>query len=147
VTRPLPSPILVGPISAQTLDLARQYVETWNADGIDGTEHLRHPEMELYDPPDFPDAGHYSGRAAVRDTVEGYLALGWDGQFGEPEYLEAGDEVLVLWHMTGRSAHGVPLELIIGHLYLFEDDQVRRVRQYMTPESARQGAGLPAPQP
>jgi ketosteroid isomerase-like protein len=77
-------------VSEESIELARRYCETFNAGGLDGTQHLRHPQVEVYDPPDFPDADRYVGEAAVRQIVESYLELGWDGQFRVEEYRRRG---------------------------------------------------------
>jgi hypothetical protein len=62
--------------------LARQYYEALNAEGFtDATQHFRHPDIEMFDPPDFPDADRYVGEAALRKLIASYLELGWDGQF------------------------------------------------------------------
>ena len=92
--------------------MARRYCETFNAGGLDGTQHLRHPQMEVHDPPNFPDADRYVGEAAVRQIVESYLALGWDGQFRVEEYLDAGEEVVVIWQARFRTAHGEAFQWI-----------------------------------
>jgi ketosteroid isomerase-like protein len=42
-------------MSRENLELARLYFEAFNAHGLDGTEHLRHPDIEVFDPPSFPD--------------------------------------------------------------------------------------------
>jgi ketosteroid isomerase-like protein len=131
-------------MSQENIQLARQYVEVFNAEGLDGTQHLRHPEIEVHDPPDFPDADRYFGEAAVRNLVESYKKLGWDGQFHCAEYLDAGQEVVVLWQVAGRAAlGGVPIEVpAFGHVYAFEDGKVRRIRQYLTRTEALKAAGL-----
>jgi uncharacterized protein len=129
---------------SENVELARAYVEAFNEGGLDATEHLRHPEIEVFDPPDLPDAGRYVGEAAVRERVESYLAVGWNGRFDVHEYIDAGDEVVVIWHMTGQSPLGrAPVDVpAFGHLYAFEDGKLCRVRQYFTRAEALQAAGL-----
>lgn len=131
-------------MSRQNVELARQYVEAFNAKGLDGTQQWRHPEIELHDPPNFPDADQYVGEAAFRERVESYLAIGWDGQFRVEEYVDAGEEVVVIWRVTGRGALGdVPLEAAFGHVWLFEAGRMRRVRQYLSRQEALDAVGLP----
>ena len=131
-------------VSQETVELTREYIEAFNRGGLDATEGLRHPEIEVFDPPDLPDADRYVGEAAVRKVVEGYLAIGWNGHFDVQEYIDAGNEAVVIWHMTGTGAGGgVPLDLpAFGHVYAFEAGMVRRIRQYLTKEEALQAAGL-----
>ena len=131
-------------MSEEDVELARQYVEAFNRGGLNATESLRHPEIEVFDPPDLPDADRYVGEAAVRKVVEGYLAIGWNGQFDVQEYIDAGDETVVIWHMTGTSGGGgVPLDVpALGHVYAFQDGKARRIRQYLSRAEALEAAGL-----
>jgi ketosteroid isomerase-like protein len=132
-------------MSQENVELARQYFEALNAHGLDfeQTEHLRHPEIELHDPPDFPDADRYVGEAALRKRVVSFAAVGWDGKFEVQEYLDAGDEVIVMWRAIGSgSVSGVPLDLTLAHVLLFEGGKIRRIRQYLTRAEALEAAGL-----
>ena len=131
-------------MSAENVELARQYVEAFNRGGLDATETLRHPEIEVFDPPDLPDADRHVGEAAVRRVVESYLAIGWNGQFDVQEYIDAGDEAVVIWHMTGTSGGGrVPLDLpAFGQVYAFQNGKTRRIRQYLTRAEALEAVGL-----
>jgi ketosteroid isomerase-like protein len=131
-------------MSQENVELVRQAYEAVNARGFDSTRRLRHPEIELYDPPDFPDADRHVGEAAFRERVESYMEVGWDGQFRIRECLDAGEEVVVIWRMRGRSAHGggVPLDLTLAHVCLIEDGKLRRIRQYMSRTEALAAAGL-----
>jgi ketosteroid isomerase-like protein len=131
-------------MSEENVELARRYVEAFNQGVLDATEHLRHPDVEVVDPPNLPDADTYVGEAAGRARVESLMAFGWDGQFRVREYLEAGEEVVVIWQMKGRGAIGeVPLDIPeLAHIIAFEGGLVRRVRQYLTRAEALEAAGL-----
>jgi ketosteroid isomerase-like protein len=131
-------------MSKETVELARQYVEAFNTGGLDSVEAMWHPEIEVFDPPTFPDADHHVGTDAVRRAIEGYLDIGWDGRFREPEFIDAGDEVLVVWMIRGEAAHGggLSMETPLSHLYRFEDGKLRRVRQFMGREAGLEAAGL-----
>ncbi len=133
-------------MSQEQVILTREYIETFNRGGLDATEPLRHPEIEVFDPPDLPDADRHVGEAAVRKMVENYLAIGWSGQFDVQEYIDAGDEAVVIWHMTGTgSGGGVPVDLpAVGHVYAFQEGKARRIRQYLTRDEALEAAGLSA---
>jgi ketosteroid isomerase-like protein len=136
-------------MSEENVKLARQYYEALIAEGgggiTDATQHLRHPDMEIFDPLDFPDAGRYVGEAALRKLIDSYLEVGWDGQYRVQEILDAGEEVVVIWQVGVRTPHGGGLPLDIprfGHVVLFEDGRVRRIRQYRTRAEALEAAGL-----
>jgi ketosteroid isomerase-like protein len=108
------------------------------------SQHLRHSDIEVFDPPDFPDADRYLGEAAVRKLIDSYRELGWDGQFHVQEVVDAGDEVVVIWRARVRTPHGggFPLEGTIVHVLLFEDGKVCRIRQYLSRAEALEAAGL-----
>ena len=130
-------------MSEENVELARQYFEALNR-GMDASEHLRHPDIEVFDSPDLPDAGRHVGEAPVRKMIESMVDVGWDGRYRVQEYLDAGDEVVVIWQAHVRTPHGGGLELDVptAHVLLFEDGRVRRVRQHRTKEEALKAAGL-----
>jgi ketosteroid isomerase-like protein len=116
-------------MSEENVELARQYFEAVNADGIgDRTEHLRHPEIEYFDPPNLPDGDRHVGEAAVRKVAQRTMEMGWDGKFHVQEYLDAGDEVVVIFQAKGRSPHGLPFEGTFAYTCHFEDGKLRRQR-------------------
>jgi ketosteroid isomerase-like protein len=131
-------------MSEEHVELARQYYEAWNAQGQRATEHWRNSAIEFYDPPNFPDADRHIGEAAFRERIESFIEVGWDGQCRVQEYLDAGDEVVVAWRAMGRSPHGggLPVDLTIVHVVLFEDGKIRRIRSYLSREQALEAAGL-----
>jgi ketosteroid isomerase-like protein len=130
-------------MSQENVELARQYFDALNV-GMDASEHLRHPDIEVFDIRDFPDAGRYVGEAAVRRMIESMLEIGWDGQYRVQEYLDAGEEVVVIWQGRVRTPHGggFPLEQTLAHVLLFEGGEIRRIRQYLTRAEALEAAGL-----
>ena len=128
-------------MSGENLELAREYIETFNAHGLDGVEEMWHPEIELLDPPQLPDGDRYSGRAALRRQVESYLSMGWDGQFRSPEYVDGEKEVVVTWRGQG-GPRGVQIDLAVSQVFLFEDGKIRRIRQFLSRAEALEAAGL-----
>ena len=133
-------------MSEENVELARRYVETFNAQGLEGTAHTRHPDIELFDPPGGPESGRYVGEAAVRARINEIMELGWDGQFRNPEFLDADPEVAIVWGFRGTSSRGggtpVELEMTLVHLWLIEDEKIRRIRMYLSREEGLEAAGL-----
>lgn len=131
-------------MSEENVELARHYIEAFNAEGLEGTEHLRHPDIEVFDPPEFPDAGRYVGEAAGSARVRDFMEMGWDGQFHNPEFIDANPEIAVIWEFRIITAHGggFPLEAAQVHLLLFEEGKVRRIRIYLDKAQALEAAGL-----
>jgi ketosteroid isomerase-like protein len=133
-------------MSQENVELARRYYEALNAHGRDfeATKHFRAPEMELHDPPNFPDARRSVGEAAFRKHLEGYWELGFDGEYRMQEYVDAGEEVVVIWQARLRTPHGggFPMEATLGHVLDFEGGKIRRIRQFLTKDEALEAAGL-----
>ncbi|HEX2128922.1 MAG TPA: nuclear transport factor 2 family protein [Solirubrobacterales bacterium] len=131
-------------MSQEHVELARRYIEAFNSGGLEGSAQWRHPDVELHDPPELPDAGRYVGEAAVRARVQEVIDMGWEGRFRNPEYIDADAEVVVAWEFRVISAHGggFPLDIPQVHVLLFEDGKVRRVRMYMSRQEALEAAGL-----
>jgi ketosteroid isomerase-like protein len=131
-------------MSQENVELARHYYEALNAEGFNNTENFMHSDMEFLDSPNLPDAGRYVGGAAIRGFVELTMELGWDGHWWVQEILDAGDEVVVVWQMRGRSAHGggFPFERTVAHVCLLEDGKVRRIRAFLSRADALEAAGL-----
>jgi ketosteroid isomerase-like protein len=131
-------------MSEENVELARQYYEAWNARDVDGARRLIHPDFEFLDPPNLPDADRYVGKDALQGRIRFFVEAGWDGQVRVPEYLDAGEEVVVIWQMRARSPHGggLPFEETQVHVCLFKDGKLRRIRAYMSRAEALQAAGL-----
>ena len=106
-------------MSLEDVELARKYVETFDAGGIEATAPLRRPDCELHDPPEFPDADSYRGEAAGAARVESLLAMGWDGKCNVQEYIDTGDEVMLVCALQGHVALGdAPFELTLVQVLL-----------------------------
>jgi ketosteroid isomerase-like protein len=131
-------------MSEENVEMARRYYEALNAEGFKNTENLMHPDWEFIDSPNLPDTRRYVGEAAIRGLIEDAMELGWDGHWWVQEILDAGDEVVVVWQMRGRSAHGggFPFELTVAHVCLFEDGKLRRIRAFLSRAEALEAAGL-----
>jgi ketosteroid isomerase-like protein len=131
-------------MSQENVELARHFYAVLNAEGFNNTENLVHPDIEFIDSPTLPDASRYVGEAAVRGFGEEAMERGWDGHWWVQEILDAGDEVVVVWQMRGRSAHGggFPFDETVAHVCLFEDGKVRRVRAFLSRAEALEAAGL-----
>ena len=126
------------------MELARRYFEAFNLGGMEGTVDLRHPDIEFFDPPGFPDSRRHLGEAAVRARVEEVIEMGWEGHFRNPEFLDADPEVAVVWEFRVRTSHGggFPLDLTQVHLLLFESQKIRRIRAFMNKKEGLEAAGL-----
>jgi ketosteroid isomerase-like protein len=77
--------------------------------------------------------------AALRRWMES-----WEPYFNEPEeFLDAGERVLVLTRVRGRSAgHGIETEAEGGDLWTLRDGKVVRIETFLDRDAALRAAGL-----
>jgi ketosteroid isomerase-like protein len=113
-----------GSRQQRNVDLARRGMEAYNRGDIEAVLELFSPEMELYSPPDFINAGVFHGR-------EGWLK--WSGQWNEAwgsfdiqvERVEPVGERFVLLnaHQVGRGrGSGVSVEQDVVYVYEITDE-------------------------
>jgi len=82
-----------------------------------GDPSFRHPDIELVDPPEFPDAGRHVGEDALRRSS-------WSGT------------------RRAKASTGGPDRHDPGARCLFEEGKVRRMRQYLGRAAALEAVGL-----
>jgi ketosteroid isomerase-like protein len=131
-----------GSRQEQNVDLARRGMEAYNRGDIDAVLELFSPEVEVYAPPDFINAGVFQGR-------EGWLK--WTAQWNEAwesfdirvDRVEPIGQrfVVVDAHQVGRGrGSGVSVELDV--IYLFEISDGRCVYFAIYPDRERALAGI-----
>jgi ketosteroid isomerase-like protein len=100
----------------------------------------------VYDlPPELvPDPEQYHGREGFVRQWEEYMTIWEEGTLGVEveEYLDAGDQVVVLTHHRGRTKHGMDLELPISYVWTLRGGKVVRGRPYLNRNEALEAAGL-----
>jgi ketosteroid isomerase-like protein len=111
---------------------------------IEAVAAFIHPEAEMHDRPEIPDATTYVGwdgvllsLAASRETFD-------DFHFVPERFLENGDKIVVIITMIGKGrASGVPVEERIAHLWTIRDGLGVALQAYTDPADALEVAGLP----
>lgn len=126
------------------MKLARRSFEAWNESGVEGSRRVGWTDdIEWHDPPGFPDADVYRGADAVATRLDELRSI----LPHKIEVLEAsavrGDEVLLVLQVHGGgSSSGVPVEQPMGLLMRIVNGKQSRWRVFMSPEEAREAAGL-----
>lgn len=93
-----------------------------------------HPDIEWQQAQGLPHGGTYHGLEEVRRNIfEPLDAEWWDEFSAEPdEFLEAGDEVVVLGRYRGVAKEtGKLLDVPFVHVWTLRDDQAVRFRQFL----------------
>jgi ketosteroid isomerase-like protein len=96
-----------------------------------------HPDAELHDRPDVPDARVWRGpdgaRAFFEKTAESFDPIRWEPR----EYIAAGRHVVVRAHIVAFGAtSGTPIEADEAQLWTFRDGLVARLQAFPTLEEA-----------
>ena len=136
-------------MSEENVEIARAYLEAWNAtSGYPDTSKFRDPRFELHDPPDLPDSTVHVGEEPAGRRVQEYIdTIGWDNKFRVEAYVDAGDEVAVLWRPTVTAPTAdLSIDYRFTHVLAIRDGLIWRCRQYFTWEQGLEAAGVDAEQ-
>ena len=135
-------------MSHENVEIARQMFERWQDGGgsfeaIPIEMYAEDVEWDLSGYPlvDLPTQG--KGKAELLDTLASYLS-GWTSYQPEArEYIDAGENVIVVLHEKASIAGSeVLLERDIFHIWTLRDSLVVKWRAFETREAALKAAGL-----
>jgi len=102
-----------------------------------------HPDLEYVEDPRWPGTGSYRGLEAVRARFAEYLEVFGAVDITVSELLDAGDEIVSVFHTRGESAHtGLPFEHEWAYVWTFRDGRVVGWRAYFEKNEALEAAGL-----
>lgn len=93
-----------------------------------------HEEIRWEQAQGLPHGGLYEGISAVRRHIFEPLDDEWWSEFHAVphEFLDAGDEVVVLGRYTGRAkGTGKALDVPYVHVWTFRDERAIRFRQFL----------------
>ena len=94
-----------------------------------------HPDILINEAPSLPYGGNYKGLEGVLRHAERFRAT-WDHYQPEgrrelePEFLAAGDRVIVLWRLRAQGANGDSVDLPAVSIYRLQDDKIIESRMY-----------------
>jgi ketosteroid isomerase-like protein len=112
----------------------RRSYEAFARDDMDAVVADMHPEIEWHQAQGLPHGGFYKGLAEVRRAIFDPLDEQWWDEFtADPdEYLDAGEEVVVLGRYRGRAkGTGKLLDVPFVHIWTFRDGKATRFRQFL----------------
>jgi ketosteroid isomerase-like protein len=104
---------------------------------------LLHPDVEIRDRPESPDAsvyhGHDGARAAFRVTIEMFDEVKMEPE----EFFAEGDDLVVVLRLRGLGKEsGVPVEERLAHHWQLRDGLAARLQVYSDPADALAAAGI-----
>ena len=125
------------------MDRLRAAYEALDRGDAEAIRDFLHPQVELFDRPEIPDAGSYIGWEGLMLSVRASRDSFADFHFTPQRFFEHGDRVVVIVLMTGRGkASGVPVEEQIAHEWTMRDGRAVRLQAYSDPADALEAAGL-----
>lgn len=91
----------------------------------------------------WPEQQTYAGIEGARQFNADWADAWDDFEVEVEDYIDAGEEVVVLIRQRGRSkASGVPVEMRPGQVWAFEDGQAIRMQMYASGKEALEAVGL-----
>ena len=123
-------------------DLQRELVEAYRSGDLEWVLDHTHPEIEIVQPPELPDARTYRGLEGLIDAFLDWPEE-WEDFEVEPTRIFALDDDLVVVEAVhrGRSKQmGIDIEAEIVWLYRLEDGRTRRWEMFMSRDAALRAA-------
>jgi ketosteroid isomerase-like protein len=131
-----------GAMSQENVEIVRKVYEALNRRDWDAGFHDMHPDFEMTTQREIA-AGTRRGRKQVQEFVEEYSAA-FDNHIFEPdEFLENGDQVVVLLTRRARPKGG-SADIVVrnGHLWTVRDGTILSMKSFPDPEKALEAVRL-----
>ena len=131
-------------MSLENVEVVRRSVEAVAAGDWKTVSEVVDPQIEWIETPGLgPDAAVYRGIEEARGAMGNWTGMWTDYAFEVHEYLDAGDQVVVLVHESGRGrGTGVSVVRELGQVHSIDGSKVKRVRLYGSWAAALEAAGL-----
>jgi ketosteroid isomerase-like protein len=132
-------------MSQENVNVVRAAYDAWNRGSLETALSLLDPQVEVFPPPDFPEAGSHRGLNEVRHWAEDFLQA-WGEVRAEPErFIDAGQQVVVTLRYYGRgkeSGAEVRGAVVDAHVWTLRNGKVEKLQMYQGTDEALEAAGL-----
>jgi len=126
------------------VDRLRAGYEALDKGDMETLQQFIHPQAEMHDRPEIPDATTYVGWDGIVLSLRASRETFDDFHFIPQRFHENGDRIVVILTMTGTGrASGVPVEERIAHVWRIEDGRAVELHAYSDPADALDAVGLP----
>ena len=115
--------------------LAQVYA-AFNERGLESSDEFWHPDIEYREADDFPGAGSYKGREAVRAKFAEYVEVLGIERAELEQVVDHGDRVVWSVRFSGRTSEGVPNAHSWGYAGRLRDGMLIELRAYYDPAEA-----------
>jgi ketosteroid isomerase-like protein len=123
-------------MSEENVAVVRAIYEAWEQRA--STDHLVAPDLEYVNPPYAVEGGTVRDRRALGRVLDVYS----DFRIEDKQFIDAGDDVVVIGLARGTGASGVRIELRQGYVWTIEAGRAIRFRWFNDPDEALRAAGL-----
>ena len=130
-------------MSQENVEIVRHNTEALLRGDLDAAFENVDPEVEWEEAASLgPDASVYRGIDEARKALGSWFGMWRDYESEAVEYIDAGDEVVVLSRERALGRSGVTVERDVGTVTTVRDGQIVRVRLFASWDEAREAAGL-----
>jgi uncharacterized protein len=132
-------------MSEENVEIVREAFKAFLEGDQERAARLIDPEVEFHGTVGGLEEGRVArGLAEIAQTFEAEDLEAWDERRFEPqEFIDAGDEVVVLMHEYRRGkGSGIEIEIDTAIVHTVREGRVARIQGYMDPDAALKAAGL-----
>jgi uncharacterized protein len=127
-------------MSKENVEIVRSLYEGWLRGEV-GLDRLD-PEIAMFESTTLPGAASAVGIDAVRRYIESFAKYWEEIRFEPQEYIEAGDQVVVVARLLGRGkASGVAVERVWAYVWTLRERRVLRMDGFASREEALKAVG------
>jgi ketosteroid isomerase-like protein len=123
-------------VSEENVAVVRAIYEAWEQRA--SVAHLVASDLEYINPPYAVEGGTVRDRRALGGVLDVYP----DFRIDDKQFIDAGDDVVVIGVARGTGASGVRIELRQGYVWTIEAGRAVRFRWFNDPNEALRAAGL-----
>jgi ketosteroid isomerase-like protein len=127
------------------VDIARRLMEAFVGGDPATVFALLDPEIEFRPPPEHPDFAVYRGREGITRAFDQWNATWESLEYDEPEYIDAGQRVLVASRQRGKAkGSGAEVASEFFNVFTLHAGKVVRFDMFYDRRDALEAAGLSA---
>jgi uncharacterized protein len=131
-------------MGSQKVEIVRALYDAFNGGDLHTMVANSHPDIEIHDLPDLPEAETFRGREGLKRMLALNLEP-WESFKVEIERMvEVGDDVVVLVRNRVRARDGLEFDQGRGAIFTVREGLVARVRYFSEQHQALEAAGLKA---
>ena len=128
-------------MSRENVEVVRAMIDAFLRGDAEGALAAYAPDVE-WDGRNLPDGKVARGVSAVIEHVARWAEQSEGWQYEPLEYLDAGDDVVLITRERGRSKAGLIMDERHAELYTVRDGRIVRRVGYSDPDEALRTAGL-----